>query len=143
MRFILLSLVIANTCWAFELTCKVINHEVIQGEAKYAVHAQTKKIKISLKSEASAFEQQIGCLTESLKTPHLSMVSFGADKPRDITFCETQNFLNFDKKTISYSNFNDHDVPEEVLDLFKVGNIYYGKLLSNWDTKESLELECE
>jgi hypothetical protein len=143
MRLFILSFMVMSTSFAFSLNCEVTNYELLSGDSRYASHAQTTKLKITLTSEASAFEQEIGCSTEFLSKPHLSITAFGAKKTKDMTFCETQNFLKFDKKTISYSNFNDHDVPEEVLDLFKVGSEYYGKLLSSWDAKEILELKCK
>jgi hypothetical protein len=134
---------ILSTAFAFNLNCEVTNYELLSGNPRYASLSETTKLKITLTSEASAFEQEIGCSTEFLSKPHLSITAFGGEKTQDLTYCETQNFLKFDKKTISYSNFNDHDVPEEVLDLFRVGTEYYGKLLSSWDAKEVLELKCK
>jgi hypothetical protein len=143
MRLFILSFMVMSTTFAFNLNCEVTNYELLEGEAKYASHSETIKLKISVTSEATAFEQEIGCSSEYLTKPHLSITAFGAEKAQDVTYCETQNFLKFDNKTISYSNFNDHDAPEEVLDLFRVGSEYFGKLLSSWDTKEVLELKCK
>jgi hypothetical protein len=111
---------------SLELDCKIESNTLVGGVSGYEVATQYNAIQIKL-IEPTGTLQILAELDNGIV---------------DITRAETQSLLRIVGSTIMYSNYNDHDVPEEDLLLIKSDTGYAGVLTSRWDAIEELKLTC-
>lgn len=143
--FIIYILFYSTMSFARYFECDVKSYSFIEGAIESSFLHDTQKLFMFERVGNTSEEIIAGCNYRKSNSKFIQIKaltkSFGII---EITRCETQReeiSLNSDK--VIFSNYNDHDAPEEEVRLFKKeDNKYYGELESSWDAKENLQLEC-
>ena len=140
------SLFSSISSFAAYIECDVTNYEIISGDENQKALEDTPKLYFFEKSGNTTNETINGCANRDVneKFIQIKIVTRKGDI-QEITKCETQNHeVSLNDSHIRFSNYNDHDAPEEKINLFQTGtDTYVGELISSWDAVEHLKLDCK
>lgn len=143
--FFISSLVLGQSSFAGHLDCKVEEYKLNSGEDKYTVLKDIKRIFLFERVGNTTEETILGCDFRKNDQSFIQIKAVSKGRIFELSRCENiYGDMALSKKSISISTLNDHDAPEEIIDLQKVSEAEFkGTLTSNWDASETLYLTCK